>query len=76
MHIYLIGYGVWRMCIEFLRDDYRGGSVESLLTPSQWMSIAFISAGIALFVIYELLNLPLFYKEKKYVKKNGEWKEK
>ena len=75
MHIYLIAYGIWRMFIEFLRDDYRGGVAESIFTPSQWMSIAFITAGIALFIIYEALNLPMFLKEKRYTKKNGEVQE-
>lgn len=59
MHIYLFGYGVWRMFIEIFRADYRGGAVGASLSPSQWMSIAFILGAVVLFVIYKLLKLPM-----------------
>ncbi|MBR2870837.1 MAG: prolipoprotein diacylglyceryl transferase [Clostridia bacterium] len=64
MHIYLIAYGVWRIFIEFFRADYRGGAEGSFFAPSQWMSIAFIVGGIALFAIYKVFKLPYRLPEK------------
>ena len=58
MHVYLIAYGVWRMFIEFFRDDARGAVVLGLY-PSQWTSIIFIILGIALFVFYKIRKIPL-----------------
>ena len=63
--IYLIAYGAWRIFIEFLRKDYRGGVQGAILTPSQWFSIVFILGGIALFVIFKLKKIPIFLKDKK-----------
>ena len=45
---YLIGYGIFRFLIEFLRGDDRG--VQWVLSPSQWLSILLIFSGI--FVLY------------------------
>lgn len=59
MHVYLFAYGVWRIFIEIFRGDYRGGAESAALSPSQWMSIAFILGAIALFVIYKLLKFPM-----------------
>ena len=58
MSLYLIGYGVWRFVIEYLRTDYRGISVT--LYPSQWLSIAFVLGGIALMIIYHYKKMPFF----------------
>ena len=58
MHVYLIAYGVWRMFIEFFRDDARGAVVLGLY-PSQWTSIIFIILGVALFVFYKIRKIPL-----------------
>jgi len=41
---YLIFYGTFRFFIEFLRGDDRG--IEILLSPSQWISLMLITAGI------------------------------
>lgn len=60
MHIYLIAYGVWRIFIEFFRDDPRGATILGL-APSQWQSIVFIIGGIALFVFYIIKKIPLFF---------------
>lgn len=65
MHVYLIAYGVWRIFVEFLRTDYRGGAQASMFSPSQWVSFIFIGAGIALFIIYKLLKIPYKVKEEK-----------
>ncbi len=48
--LYLISYGVWRFCIEFLRDDNRG-SVGLPISPSQLISVLMIIAGITLLII-------------------------
>ena len=50
--IYMICYGVWRFCIEYLRDDERGASGISFLTPSQLTSLLLVIGGIALIFIY------------------------
>lgn len=50
--IYLVSYGVWRFCIEYLRDDPRGSSGIPFLTPSQLFSLIFIVCGIAMILLY------------------------
>ena len=62
MHVYLISYGAWRIFIEFFRTDNRGAFILGL-APSQWQSIIFILAGIALFVVYIVTKKPLRLKE-------------
>ncbi|MCD8311507.1 MAG: prolipoprotein diacylglyceryl transferase [Firmicutes bacterium] len=49
--LYLISYGVWRFFIEYLRDDDRGASFVSFLSPSQVTAIVLIIAGIILFAV-------------------------
>lgn len=60
--IYLIAYGVWRFCIEYARDDDRGASGISFLTPSQLTSIILVLAGIALLLLNRLILKKLFEK--------------
>ena len=45
---YLIFYGIWRFFIENLRADYRGDTVVEWLTPSQFIALIMIAAGIGL----------------------------
>ena len=45
--VYLVGYGIWRFCIEYLRIDDRGVLIPGL-TPSQWISIGLISVGLVI----------------------------
>lgn len=53
--IYLMGYGVFRFMLEFIRGDERGAFFLGL-SPSQWFSIiAFISA-IVLFIYLKFKN--------------------
>lgn len=47
--IYLIGYGIFRFLIEFIRDDERGELV-ALVTPSQFWSVLMVLIGIILLV--------------------------
>ena len=45
--VYLVGYGLWRFFIEYLRIDDRGVLIPGL-TPSQWISIGLILAGVVI----------------------------
>ncbi len=58
--IYLIGYGVWRFIIEFFRDDERGSSGLSFLSPSQLTAILLILVGVAYLFVYRYLLKRLF----------------
>lgn len=47
--VYLISYGIWRFVIEYFRDDSRGSFIPGM-TPSQFQSIIFVLAGIAILI--------------------------
>ena len=68
MSIYLIGYGVWRFIIEFLRTDYRG--FNPTLYPSQWLSIVFVLGGIALMLVYRYKKMPFVLPSKQQNQEN------
>lgn len=52
--MYLVGYGVWRFVIEYVRDDAeRGSSGISWLTPSQLTAIVLVVCGVALIFAYK-----------------------
>ena len=55
MTVYLIGYGIWRFLIEFVRDDDRGAFIPGL-TPSQFWSILMVIGGVAFFFIYRYFD--------------------
>ena len=55
MTVYLIGYGIWRFLIEFVRDDDRGTFIPGL-TPSQFWSILMVIGGVAFFFIYRYFD--------------------
>jgi len=55
MTVYLIGYGIWRFLIEFVRDDERGAFIPGL-TPSQFWSILMVIGGIAFFFLYRYFD--------------------
>ena len=52
MSVYLIVYGIFRFCIEFLRDDDRGVLFAGI-SPSQFWSILMVVAGVG---VYFLVN--------------------
>ncbi len=52
MPTYCFTYGIWRFLIEFARDDYRGNSPLSFLTPSQFISVLLIIISIVYFSIW------------------------
>lgn len=47
--LYMMIYGVWRFFVEFFRDDDRGATIVSFLTPSQLVAILMILGSIGLF---------------------------
>ena len=51
LQLYMIVYGVWRFLIEYARDDYRGTTFISFLTPSQLTAVLMIVGGIALWIL-------------------------
>lgn len=53
LSLYLIAYGIFRFCLEFLRADDRG-KLLGLLSPSQFWSVLMVLAGVVL--IFALRN--------------------
>ncbi|MBQ8885387.1 MAG: prolipoprotein diacylglyceryl transferase [Clostridia bacterium] len=47
LETYAFAYGAFRFALEFMRGDDRGATIL-FLTPSQWMSIVLITAGVLL----------------------------
>ena len=52
--LYMIGYGVFRFCIEFIRGDDRGAFILGM-SPSQFWSIFLILGGIAVIFLIKYL---------------------
>ncbi|MCQ2430610.1 MAG: prolipoprotein diacylglyceryl transferase [Clostridia bacterium] len=50
MSVYLIGYGIFRFLIEFIRGDHRGELVAGL-TPSQFWSLLMVIGGVVLYFV-------------------------
>jgi prolipoprotein diacylglyceryltransferase len=48
---YIIGYGILRFCLEFLRGDKERGGFLGVST-SQWISILLVTILIAIIIIY------------------------
>ena len=55
LQIYMIFYGAWRFAMEYLRDDYRGTTIVSFLTPSQLTAVLMILGGVALIFVQRRL---------------------
>lgn len=53
--LYLSIYGVWRFIAEYLRDDYRGDTFISALTPSQLIACILTAVGIGLIFVERYL---------------------
>lgn len=51
LSVYLIGYGIWRFVIEYLRGDDRGETFVEFLTPSQLTAILLVILGVVLFFL-------------------------
>ncbi|MBR2388682.1 MAG: prolipoprotein diacylglyceryl transferase [Clostridia bacterium] len=56
MPLYMIGYGIWRFILEYVRADDRGQTVIASLTPSQLVAIIMIVSGAVLFAFLKKLN--------------------
>lgn len=54
LSVYLICYGIFRFCIEFLRADNRGTFIGSI-SPSQFWSILMVVAGVGVYFLVEYL---------------------
>ncbi len=52
LSVYLIAYGIFRFCIEFLRGDDRG-RLLGLISPSQFWSICMVFAGIGVYFLLD-----------------------
>ena len=48
MSLYLVAYGIFRFCLEFLRGDSRGELVAGI-SPSQFWSLCMVVLGIAIY---------------------------
>lgn len=55
LSVYLIAYGIFRFCIEFLRDDARGVFVAGI-SPSQFWSILMVVGGVAVYFYLRYLE--------------------
>ena len=63
MSVYLISYGIFRFCIEFLRGDHRG-ELLGFISPSQTWSLLMVVIGVG------LIFLMKYWYKKKEQKKN------
>ncbi len=54
LSLYLVAYGIFRFCLEFLRGDDRG-QLLGIISPSQFWSICMVVLGVALYFILEKL---------------------
>lgn len=54
MSVYLIAYGIFRFCIEFLRDDARGKFIGPI-SPSQFWSVLMVVAGVGVYFLMKYL---------------------
>lgn len=54
MSLYLVTYGIFRFCIEFLRGDDRGKFILGI-SPSQFWSIIMVLAGIGSYFLLKYL---------------------
>ena len=52
--LYMIAYGVFRFCIEFIRGDDRGANILGM-SPSQFWSILLVLGGIAVIFLIKYL---------------------
>ena len=50
LSLYMLTYGIWRFFIEYARDDYRGYTFVSFLTPSQLTALIMIVGAVAVFI--------------------------
>lgn len=61
--LYLVAYGIFRFCIEFLRGDHRGEFL-GVISPSQFWSLLMIGIGVG---VYFLMKYLLRKREEDFV---------
>ena len=54
LSLYLVVYGIFRFCIEYLRGDDRGQLI-GMISPSQFWSILMVVGGVAVYFLLEWL---------------------
>ena len=54
LSLYLVVYGIFRFCIEYLRGDDRGQLI-GMISPSQFWSILMVVGGVAVYFLVEWL---------------------
>ncbi len=62
--LYMALYGIWRFVIEYARDDYRGYTFISFLTPSQLTAILMVAGAAVLFSFERRILVRRHEKEK------------
>ncbi len=72
--IYLCVYAVWRFIIEFVRDDYRGETFVSFLTPSQLIACILFAVGIGIFFLEGYITKRIAEREARAEAENEEAK--
>lgn len=63
LRYYLVSYGVFRFILEYFRGDSRGATVFGILSPSQFLSVFMVIAGILLFIFGDKI---VYLLKKKY----------
>ncbi len=53
--LYMVLYGIWRFVIEFFRDDDRGETFVTFITPSQLIAVLMVVGSVALFFVQRSL---------------------
>lgn len=70
LSVYLIAYGIFRFCIEFLRDDDRGSFIAGM-SPSQFWSVLMVVGGVAVFFFLRYLEKKRALKEQLLEEETG-----
>ena len=65
LQLYMMLYGVWRFAIEYARDDYRGYSFVSFLSPSQLTAVFMIIGSVAVIFLQRYFMRKLDEKQRK-----------
>lgn len=56
MATYMLVYGLWRFFVEYLRDDERGNTIVSFLTPSQLISVVLVLGAVGIYFVQRYLH--------------------
>lgn len=56
LSVYLCAYALWRFLIEYIREDERGATVVSFLTPSQFVAVLLFLVGVGFWFFQRALK--------------------